>query len=178
MAQRLGGVKMASMANSNTVLFTAYRQSLSASTQQVLLAFDSLETDSIIEFRYIGEGSKPSLKFKNYIQLYKTATDSDLLKILVSPTEHPAIRGYAYMAYAYKCFSKKTKELPLNYSFKLQVINGCIGYKISFADFKTDCKKRNAYNPNTLKTIIPLEKPTNQQENKVRQEQGIPLKKE
>jgi|GEM_PF-5538273 hypothetical protein len=159
------------------MLVKGYRQSLSPETQNVLIQFDSLKTYRV-EFQYIGEGSSPSNKFKNYIQLCKTATDTELLQILACPTELAAIRAYAYMAYAYKCAAANKKELTLNYNFKVETINGCVGFTLSFAEFKTYCRKRNAYNPNPPKIIIPLQEgQVNKQENKIRQEQTLPKRK-
>lgn len=83
------------------------------------------------------------------------------------------------MAYAYKCSGDKKIEKTLNYNFNLLTLNGCLGFTMSFLKFKSYCKKRNGFDPNPCKTIIdPEEKQTIKEENKIRQEQGIPKRKE
>jgi hypothetical protein len=128
----------------------------------------------------LGRGEVSRKKFLLYAELVKNTSESELLSILNNVNELNAIRGYAYMAYAYKCDKEKRKEKNLNYSFKLNTINGCVGYTdVSFSEFKKKIRVRNAYDPNPKRTIPdPIEQKVIQEENKIREEQGVPLRKE
>jgi hypothetical protein len=156
------------------------RQEYSADTKAILSKLDSLlNRDAQLEFRTVGDGGKLSEKFKLYVKLVKYATDKELLDALNNSKESVSIRGYAYMAYAYKCDSEKKKEQTLNYKFNLHTLNGCIGHDMSFFEFKTYIRKRNIYNPEPKSFVIDSnEKKAILNENKIRKEQGEPLRKE
>lgn len=156
-----------------------YRQSLTDSTRLVLTTLDTLlMPDSTLEFRIVGEGGRQSKKFQTYAHLAKVATEKELLIILDAATEHPAIRGYAYMAYAYKCTKQKKAEVALNYNFSIKSLNGCIVFTLGFKEFKNECKKRDANNPNPRTfTANPQEKKATKSENKTRTEQNLPQRK-
>ncbi|MFY9310660.1 MAG: hypothetical protein WAQ28_16565 [Bacteroidia bacterium] len=93
------------------------RKGYSDYTCAILSKLDSLyRIDTIkgqedwVEFRRIGEGGSISKKFLLYAELVKNTSESELLSILNNVNELNAIRGYAYMAYAYKCDKEKRKE--------------------------------------------------------------------
>jgi hypothetical protein len=138
-----------------------------------------LVKDSTLEFKTIGEGGRLSDKYILYGKLLTIASDDELLSILNDKTEIPTMRGYAYMAYALKCDKDKRKEKPLNYSFKLQTLKGCLGYTMTFEKFKKYCRERNGYDPNPKKYFAdPEEKKAIKEENKIRKEQGEKERKE
>ena len=156
------------------------RQEFSADTKTIFSKLDSLlNLDAELEFRTVGDGGHLSEKFKLYAKLVKCATEKELLVALNNSKESVSIRGYAYMAYAYKCDQEKKKEQALNYSFKLHTLNGCVGSDMTFIEFKKYIRKRNIYNPEPKMFIVdPKEKKAIENENIIRKEQGEPLRKE
>ncbi len=159
------------------------RQTYSSGTRIILNTLDTLlyldilkNQKSELEFRIVGESNRVSDKFLQYGKLVKIATEKELLDILANQNESEVIRGYAYMAYAYKCYQLKKKEENLNYNFKLNILNGCIAYQdMAFSEFKKYIRKRNAYFPNPTHMIIDnQEKNVIENENKIRKEQGEP----
>jgi hypothetical protein len=154
------------------------RQEYSADTKAILSKLDSLlNRDMQLEFRTVGDGEKLSEKFKLYAKLVKCATEKELLNALNNSKESVSIRGYAYMAYAYKCDSEKKKEQTLNYKFNLHTLNGCVGNDMTFMEFKKYIRKRNMYNPEPKSFVVETqEKKAIVNENKIRKEQGDTLR--
>jgi hypothetical protein len=167
--------------NGQTSPLLSSRQKYNHDTKIILSRFDSLfiAKDSTLEFRTIGEASKLSNKYILYSKLLLVASEDELLSILNNKTEIPTMRGYAYMAYALKCDKEKRKEKPLSYSFKLHTLKGCLGYTMTFNEFKKYCRERNGYDPNPKKYFVdPEEKKAIKAENKIRKEQGENERKE
>ena len=150
------------------------RQTYSDTTKTLLSQLDSiLKLNPILEFRTVGDGGRHSDKFIIYTKLVGSTTTENLLSILNDSKEFPSTRGYAYMAYAFKCDSQKKKEKKLNYNFKIHSLNGCLGYTMTFNDFKTYCRKRNCYDPNPKNHFADKEEgQVIKVENKIRKEQG------
>jgi hypothetical protein len=177
-----------------TINIEKLRQSYSIETRVILHGLDSLiyldtvnnylrpnfKENFTLEFRKIGESFKTSQKFLLYAKLVNVATEKELLDILNNQNELTVIRGYAYMAYAYKCDQEKKKEKTLNYNFKLNTLNGCEGFNnISFSEFKKDIRVRNAYAPNPTHTVLDSQEiDVRKKENEIRKEQGIPIRKD
>ncbi len=170
----------------NLFQLISFGQTYSTETKTILYKLDSLlYLDTLhngkltLEFRQVGEGGNISEKFLLYSKLVKVATEKELLVILNNPKELEPTRGYAYMAYAYRCDQEKRKETTLNYNFKLNTLNGCIGLDdTSFSEFKKYIRERNKYNPNPSHIVNDAqEQRVIEKENQVRKEQNIPLRK-
>jgi len=70
-----------------------------------------------------------SEKFNQYVKLYDTATEAELISILGNVSLGIAVRGYVYMAYAFHCDKEKKKEQPLKWTNKdvfIHVQNGLL----------------------------------------------------
>jgi hypothetical protein len=166
-----------------TSALSSSRQKYTLDTKTILSRFDSLffAKDSTLEFKTIGDGGRLSDKYILYSKLLVTASYDELLSILDDKAEIPTMRGYAYMAYALKCYKDKRKEKPLTYSFKLHTLKGCLGFTMTFGEFKKYCRERNGYNPNPKSHLIdpdPEETQVIKEENKIRKEQGGNERKE
>lgn len=156
------------------------RQEYCPDTKTIFSKLDSLlNLDAYLEFRTVGDGGQPSEKFKLYAKLVKCATEKEMLDALNNSKESVSLRGYAYMAYAYKCDQEKKKEQILNYNFNLHTLNGCIAHDMTFLEFKKYIRKRNIYNPEPKTfVVVANEKNAIENENTIRNEQGEPLRKE
>jgi hypothetical protein len=114
----------------------------------------TFETD-FVEFRVYGNDSMRSEKFIQYVKLYDTASESELVSILGIPSLNVAVRGYVYMAYAFHCDKEKRKEKALKYTDKNVFIHVQNGYEIQrdmlFPYFKSFCRMGDKYNPHPNK---------------------------
>jgi hypothetical protein len=177
---------------STTILFgqtnpiKKYRAPFSPQTKIILTRLDSLMCpDSLIncggqiESRTIGDGGAISERYLQYAELVKAATEKELLAILDNSTELSSIRGYALMAYVYKCDTEKRTEKHFNYKFKTMIQIGCEGSLCSYEQLYHKIRVRNFYDPNPKHSVMdPKEQEVIKQENKIRQEQELPLRKE
>jgi len=163
-----------------------YRQAFSIKTNSILNKLDSImcpdtlpKCEGEMESRLIGENSTISESYLQYAELVKVATEKELLAILDNPNEKSAIRGYALMAYVYKCDKEKKLEKHFNYRFNTMIQVGCIGSIYSYQALYHRIRVRNFYDPNPRHFVMdPKEQEVIKQENKIRQEQGEPLRKE
>ncbi len=140
-----------------------YKSICSEATKLVLTKLNSLTSsaeNNVIEFRVYGNDSVQSEKFIQYTKLYDIATDAELISVIESCSSElsPAIRGYAYMAYAFRCDKEKRKEDPLT-KYKLGFfVNVQNGYNLqndmSFADFKSFCRLGDKYCPHIKEQLI------------------------
>jgi len=151
-----------------------HRKGYSGKTNSLLIQLDSLlSSNDILEFRAVGDGGRRSDKFVIYTKLVQVAAEDELLGILNDSREYKATRGYAYMAYAFKCDTEKKKEKTLNYNFKIETLKGCIGHTMTFTQFKSYCRQRNSYDPFPKNHFADQEeKQAIQEENKIRKEHG------
>ena len=82
------------------------------------------------------------------------------------------------MAYVYLCDKEKKKEKQFNYKFTVFVLSGCIGGTCSFPTFVKKVHTRRPFDPNPRKFVAdPDEKDVIKLENKIREEQLVPLRK-
>jgi hypothetical protein len=153
-----------------------YREPFSLQTKIILTKLDSLMCpDSLtdcggqIESRNIGDGSAISERYLQYAELVKIATEKELLAILDNPTELPSIRGYALMAYVYKCDKEKRTEKHFDYKFKTVIQIGCESSLCTYEQLYHKIRVRNFYDPNPKHRVIdPKEQEVIKQENKIR----------
>jgi hypothetical protein len=132
-----------------------------------------------LESRTIGEGGSKSIIYTHYKVLLETAETHELLKIIADTTLKPPIRGYSYMAYAYQIDSLQIPEQPIDCDFNLNVQIGCIGSPQTFQDFKKRARVRGLNNPYPRKSTIPAEEyKVIKLENKIREEQAVPIRVE
>ncbi len=139
-----------------------YKSVCSDATKLILTKLNSMTTpvdNNAIEFRVYGNDSIQSEKFIQYMKLYDTASEVELLSVIEgSNTLNPAVRGYAYMAYAFRCDKEKRKEDPLTkyrLDFFVNVQNGNnIQSDMHFSDFKSFCRLGNKYCPHLKEQLI------------------------
>jgi len=151
-----------------------YKLVCSEATKLILTKLNSLTSlveNNVIEFRVYGNDSMQSEKFIQYMKLYDTASDVELLSVIEgSNTLSPAVRGYAYMAYAFRCDKEKRKEDPLTkfrLDFFVDVQNGYdIQRDMPFSDFKSFCRIGNKYCPHLEEQIINSEEPKTKKKRK------------
>jgi len=162
-----------------------YRQTFSIQTNSILNKLDSLMCPDTIancggqmESRIIADGFI-SERYSQYAKLVKVATEKELLAILGDQNELASIRGYALMAYVYKCDKEKKAEKHFNYKFKTMIQIGCECSIYTYEQLYHEIRVRNFYDPNPKHFVMDhKEKEVINQENKIRQEQGVPLRKE
>lgn len=169
----------------SVILGQTSRKNYSNVTNAILLRFDSLlcnstnkECDDWVESKRVGEGSSISKKYTIYEELIKYVSEKELLQLLDDSKEPIVVRAYAYMAYALKCDNEKRKEKPLTYHFNIKLLIGCKGSSYSFSEFKQKIRVRNLYNPVSKFVFDKEEQRVIKDENRIRQEQGEPLRKE
>lgn len=117
-----------------------------------LQSLTSTNEDNFIEFRVYGTDSMQSDKYIQYMKLYDTAIETELLGVLESGAKflNSATWGYVYMAYACHCDKKKIKEnpLPLYKNCFVNVQNGFdVQRDMPFLKFKSFCRLDGKYEP-------------------------------
>jgi len=171
------------------------RTGYSPATNAILTQMDSLfQRDTIgntvykdnnskktfcLEGKRVGYEEIVSDKFSLYAKLTKIATEKELLQLLANSNEISPIRGYALMAYVYQCKKANKKEQVFHYHFNVFVLSGCIGAICTYQQFNEKIRVRNFYDPDPHYFVRDAnEVNTIKEENKIRQEQGQPLRKE
>ncbi len=160
--------------------YKKYRESFSLETKQVLNRLDSLmcrdtlsKCEGQVESRTIGDGGTISKKYLQYAALVNAATEKELLVILDNSKETAAIRGYALMAYVYKCEKDGKKEKLFNYKFNLNMQVGCLGGTYTFPEFNRKIRVRRLYDPIPSYFVRDaIEQEVIRLENEIRKEQG------
>ncbi|MGZ3884153.1 MAG: hypothetical protein ACXVPQ_00190 [Bacteroidia bacterium] len=169
--------------SSQTLAVKKSRQWYSEQTKAILDSLsckDTLLCNGLgtIESRTIGEGSRLSESYRYYSELVKVATEKELLAILDNPKELTSIRAYALMAYIYQCEKEKKPEKHFNYTFRTNITIGCVTHlNCSFKDLNHRIRVRRFYDPVPRAFVSSEERRAIQEENKIRKEQGLPLRK-
>jgi hypothetical protein len=131
--------------------FTCVCTAATKSIVDKLHALTNTNENNFVEFRVYGNDSMQSEKFIQYTKLYDTASEAELINILENASLGIAVRGYVYMAYAFRCDKEKRKEKLVKYTDKNVFIHVQNGFEVqrdmSFPNFKSFCRENDRYNP-------------------------------
>ncbi len=161
-----------SMSKANTSFFQ--KDMLSRKVEKIVYNLDSISKDNEINL------NPHTYKFDLFLLLIKTASDKELLHLANS---HPnsVVRGYAYIGLVLLGNKNADKAIKKNYK-ALTVLVADVGLTCKSSDgFIEEIRSKKNRLLRVIKnsenlTIDELEKQAIEDENKIRQEQGIPLR--